>query len=304
MTLKPTLTAALCALAYAGAALAAPPPLPQASQYLAGIDGEAAGPFSLAELEAMLASGEVSARTLIWRDGQENWTPLSAVITVPQDDDAVEAEPQRDRVGPPPLPVTQPPPPPEGERGRPTSIVFYISEDERSHGPYTVDDLFEMLSDGRVTGETLLWSDGMEDWTPYRVVATEPRYRTGDIVFPPPPAPPMPEDRSFTDARCRDLLVGSWRHTQRVTSWDVEYETNFERGGQFFQVSSMDGGYVPVTSYSEGDWEMSGAAANRCMLRITTRAYGFPQITVVTLRYVNANEWYNETIDQPVYRVF
>ena len=39
--------------------------------------GQRQGPVPESELDRLLASGEINATTLVWRDGMENWTPLA-----------------------------------------------------------------------------------------------------------------------------------------------------------------------------------------------------------------------------------
>ena len=76
-----------------GAAMAAgpwgaPPPLPtgaQTPQWHVAIDGAAQGPFSDADLKAMVTSGQLSAASLVWRTGQDGWkaaqdTPLATLL--------------------------------------------------------------------------------------------------------------------------------------------------------------------------------------------------------------------------------
>lgn len=64
--------------AAAPAAPAGPPPLPGAQWYVA-LDGQQAGPFAAAALPAKVAGGQVSAETLVWRDGMAAWQPAGQV---------------------------------------------------------------------------------------------------------------------------------------------------------------------------------------------------------------------------------
>lgn len=49
-------------------------------------DGKSIGPFTLAELDAMLASGRLLANDLAWSESVANWTPLHTMpgISLPQ----------------------------------------------------------------------------------------------------------------------------------------------------------------------------------------------------------------------------
>ncbi|MBE7186711.1 SPFH domain-containing protein [Jatrophihabitans endophyticus] len=62
------------------AAAAAPPPLPTppAPYYLA-IGGQQVGPVPFDQLAARVASGELTAQTLVWQQGMPEWTPAANV---------------------------------------------------------------------------------------------------------------------------------------------------------------------------------------------------------------------------------
>jgi hypothetical protein len=57
-------------------AAAAPPPL---VQWYAAPGGAQAGPFDQATLQQYIAAGNVTAQTLVWRQGLAAWTPAGQV---------------------------------------------------------------------------------------------------------------------------------------------------------------------------------------------------------------------------------
>jgi membrane protease subunit (stomatin/prohibitin family) len=61
------------------AAGAAPPPLPPAPEYYAGIDGKQAGPFREAALRDEIRAGRVTRETLVWTQGMAEWKPAGDV---------------------------------------------------------------------------------------------------------------------------------------------------------------------------------------------------------------------------------
>jgi len=71
----------------AGATQVAPPALPQASgppalpgkEWWIALDGEQNGPHDLGTLAALIANGRIGPATLAWRQGQQDWTPMSAI---------------------------------------------------------------------------------------------------------------------------------------------------------------------------------------------------------------------------------
>jgi membrane protease subunit (stomatin/prohibitin family) len=60
---------------------AMPPPLPTAVTFFAAINGQQAGPFDVATLQARARNGEFSRATLVWRQGMAGW---AAADTVPE----------------------------------------------------------------------------------------------------------------------------------------------------------------------------------------------------------------------------
>ncbi len=72
-----------------------------------------------------------------------------------------------------------PPPIPKGPE-------FYAALDGQQAGPFTADALKEHIKHGRVTGETLVWTEGMGDWKAARDVEAVAKL-FGAV---PPPIPP------------------------------------------------------------------------------------------------------------------
>lgn len=77
----------------------APPPPPPAVQYYAYINGQQQGPFDMNTLKQMIAQGQFSKETSVWKQGMSGWQPAGQVPDVAALFGAV----------PPPPP---PPPPP------------------------------------------------------------------------------------------------------------------------------------------------------------------------------------------------
>lgn len=91
--------------AQGGGGAGAPPPPPSATAYhLDAGNGQTAGPFTPAQLQAGAAQGQVSAQTLVWTAGMGAWTPAGQVPALA----AIFQAP------PPPPSGATPPPPPSG----------------------------------------------------------------------------------------------------------------------------------------------------------------------------------------------
>ena len=56
-----------------------PPPLPQQSAYYYALNGQQAGPATIAELTQLYASRTITAETLVWKQGMANWAALNTV---------------------------------------------------------------------------------------------------------------------------------------------------------------------------------------------------------------------------------
>nr|WP_269328559.1 SPFH domain-containing protein [Kineosporia babensis] len=80
--------------ATAPAAPAGPPPLPTAAQWYVAVNGQQLGPLDEAGLQAQVSGRQLTATTLVWRAGLNEWTQASNVPEI------ARLLPQ----GPPPLP--------------------------------------------------------------------------------------------------------------------------------------------------------------------------------------------------------
>jgi membrane protease subunit (stomatin/prohibitin family) len=73
---------------------AGPPPLPTATAWYIAVSGQQVGPLDAGGLQTNVASGQLTAATLVWKAGMGEWLPASAVPEI------VQLLPQL----PPPLP--------------------------------------------------------------------------------------------------------------------------------------------------------------------------------------------------------
>jgi hypothetical protein len=72
--------------------------------------GQPGGPFSVAQVQQGVASGQVTAQTLVWANGMAAW---AAAGTVPELAGLFNVPPPMPGAGgPPPMPPTSPPAPP------------------------------------------------------------------------------------------------------------------------------------------------------------------------------------------------
>lgn len=66
-----------------------------------------------------------------------------------------EEEVSASAVAPPPIPVTS----------------YYVAQGSQQTGPFNLDELEQMVIEGKLTGNTLVWKEGMENWQKAREVA-------------------------------------------------------------------------------------------------------------------------------------
>ena len=151
----------------------------------------------VSELLALVDEGTLDASTLVWADGLAEWGALASTLgQLGVADEALAAVRRRLRSDGAPL-ADAPAPEPEPEPGSPAAST--PSEDEEGSPPGSasgsrggspaaaplfcsvryvdpetqaptdeveVDVLRRALADGAVTAQGLVWTDGMDDWTP------------------------------------------------------------------------------------------------------------------------------------------
>jgi membrane protease subunit (stomatin/prohibitin family) len=87
--------------AAAAAPAAAPPPLPGAAMFHVEVNGQPSGPYSMQQLQAAVAAGQITSQSLVWSTGMTTWSPAASVPAL-----------QSLFSVPPPIPGSQPPPVP------------------------------------------------------------------------------------------------------------------------------------------------------------------------------------------------
>lgn len=82
-------------------AAATPPPLPSQASFHVEQNGQAAGPFTIAQIQQGFLNGQVTPETMVWNSSMSGWAAASSVPAL-----------QPIFAAPPPLPGTPPPMPP------------------------------------------------------------------------------------------------------------------------------------------------------------------------------------------------
>ncbi len=94
------------------AAAAAPPPLPAQASYHVAMNGQQAGPFTVDQMRAGLANGQMTPTSMVWTAGMAGW---AAANTVPALAVLFQAPPPLPQDPPPAPPAEAPPTPPAAD---------------------------------------------------------------------------------------------------------------------------------------------------------------------------------------------
>lgn len=89
--------------------------------------------------------------------------------------------PGQTAAGPAALGATPPPPPP--------STLWYLAVDGQTKGPYTTEQIAAGIAGSEVKTDSVVWSVGMQGWTPASQVPQLVNYFSAVTPPPPPPAP-------------------------------------------------------------------------------------------------------------------
>jgi hypothetical protein len=82
--------------------------------------------------------------------------------------------------------AAQPQPPAGGPPPLPTAVQWYAGIDNQQAGPFTPEQLQQMIAEGQIDRETLVWKQGMAGWEKAGQVAD----LQGLFQAVPPPLPP------------------------------------------------------------------------------------------------------------------
>ena len=109
--------------------------------YYLWLDETQRGPYSPADLKHMLATQQISLSSIVWREGMEGWVPLSSVyeqLSLSKTDRKT-----RD---------------------------YYILVNGTQQGPYSIEQLKEMWTSGKITKKVKVWYEGLGDWRTFESI--------------------------------------------------------------------------------------------------------------------------------------
>ena len=151
----------------------APPPPPQL-QYHLNINGQNTGPVPLAQLKDMMASGQFTRASYVWKPGMPQWQAAGEIAEL----EALFA------------PV--PPAPPD--------TAWHLNINGQAQGPHDVSALQTLIRNGQLTADTFVWQAGMPQWQKAGEVSALASLFAQEPGMPPPPpgaaTPPPPPPAS------------------------------------------------------------------------------------------------------------
>lgn len=135
---------------------------------------ERVGPIDQAELEALVRSGELDEKSYIWKKGFDNWMHFGDVEEVAHLLVVAEPEPEEPLSIPEAIAPTRQPPEHElfhwdsvDKNSRQFHIKVGVDRggDEAEYGPFSLNELKQLFTDGRINERTFLFTAGMGNWS-------------------------------------------------------------------------------------------------------------------------------------------
>jgi hypothetical protein len=249
--------------------------------YYVDMIGAVEGPHRLEALIGMAAVGAITADTRVWKTGLTTWVPAGQLPELAQ---ALAGPPPlagQTPPPPPPPPVNEVPPPVPPPPPPPPDVDYYYVEGGQTVGPLTLAELGNLIGNGTVRAETLVWTPGMAEWE----VATELPALEAFLTAAPPPIPPTEQ--------FRQLLLGTWEVRETALGTTTVTRVTYLLNGQYTGVMTVTLQGNTAAQPVAGTWEVAPTGENRFSLTATPAGFGFP--ATVDVRVIDQNTLYNET---------
>lgn len=109
-------------------------------------DGSSNGPFRRESMLELYRSGFINTKTLVKSDRMLSWVPILE-STLGEEIMHIQPEVQ-----------------PASKKEEPNQYWYYADHSSR-FGPFTDQEMLDLLENGRINGSTYIWKEGMSDWT-------------------------------------------------------------------------------------------------------------------------------------------
>lgn len=120
---------------------------------------------------------------------------------------------------------------------QPAVVEWYYLDEGAEKGPVAPDRVRALISMGTISGDTMVWSDGMTDWKPARDSDLRPSL-PASALNPVPSAPPLspaaPIAAPGASSSNGSSVTGRTPFTVSTTGEEVEYEEQRNKGASWF----------------------------------------------------------------------
>ena len=107
------------------------------------INGQQHGGQTIQNIKEYVAKGMMNGDTMVWKNGMSQWAKASSVNELA------------------PLFIQQAPPPPMPNQ----ELQFFVFLNGQQVGGQTIQRIKELINNGEINGETMVWRTGMAQWT-------------------------------------------------------------------------------------------------------------------------------------------
>lgn len=134
-------------------------------------------------------------------------------------------------------------------------MTWYYAVGSQQQGPVTEDQLQGLIKDGVVTGDTLVWREGMANWLPYRTVAPAPGGASpSEPAMPSPTSAGQSVGATFNQRKSEAEFFQTDYTVSIGQAWSRAWKTFSSKaglmigGGLLLLLVAMVGGVIPFVS--------------------------------------------------------
>lgn len=166
---------------------------------------------------------------------------------------------------PPPLPTPTP-------AAAQPQIQYYASIGGEQAGPFSLEQMKQLIGEGKITRESLVWKSGLSDWRPGETFT--------EFAFPDGP-PELDKSERF-----KAFMQGTWRfefdQTVQNTVIRMTFDLTYRPDGTL--IGTVTGTPLtmpgpPMTQRLSGTWQVDATGENTFILTVTTQGQGTVRAT-------------------------
>jgi hypothetical protein len=125
------------------------------------VNGQNTGPYTLAQLQGMIAPGQFTKASMVWKAGMPQWQPAAAMEEFSS--------------------LFAPEPPP--------AAAWHLHINGQQQGPYALPELEALARSAQLTRETFAWRANMAQWQKAGEIAELAAVFAQGATTPPPMPP-------------------------------------------------------------------------------------------------------------------